>query len=160
MMKFFKLFFLSSAAVICAASLTFAQENGGSNASPLSDSAQEAVAPLLPASAPDSKKMKDLAKKNNAIAEEYIKLQKQISQIIGDYWEKKISKEEARRKLYPLIKQRMPGQSTTDIAAQIQSLKEQINYLEKVKENPDHLIDETISQMLNISGPEKGQNRP
>ncbi len=159
MKRVFKPFFVLSVVLTCVTSLAFAQSGAEPNPDRLPDPMEDMELQQPPMPALSSKEAKALERKQQAALEDHMKMQKEISQIMGDYSAEKISKEEARRKLFPLLKQRMPGQTVADIDAQINALKEQLSFFEKLKKNPDYMIDETISQMLDINGPKADKAR-
>jgi len=77
-------------------------------------------------------------------------LSQQMSKIIEDYFSQKISYENAKSKLYPLIKEGMNTQ-VDNLDNEIQMLEQRLEELRKAKRNPDYLVYQQIDNMLGKS---------
>lgn len=78
--------------------------------------------------------------------------QGQIGQILSDYQQKKISADDAERKLTPLIRQEVQ-QEMAGMDNQIKAAEKKLATLRQAKGNPNALVKKRVDQMLGRGGP-------
>jgi len=79
---------------------------------------------------------------------------KEINKIRLDYTEKKISFEEAKRRLKPLVEEELKDY-LANLDYQIQVLEKKLQFLKKVKQNPSYLIETRIKEILGEVSPQE-----
>lgn len=75
------------------------------------------------------------------------KAQDEISRVINNYYQKTISYEAAKAKLYPLVKESLQGR-LANMDNEINLLENKLNALKKAKKDPDYLISREVDRML------------
>jgi len=73
--------------------------------------------------------------------------QEEISQIIKSFYKKEITEDRARRKLYPLVNEKMQDR-VSNLDAEIKQQRERLDFLQRAKQNSNILIDKYIDRML------------
>lgn len=73
--------------------------------------------------------------------------EEKIDTVVSQYQEGKITYETAKRKLYPLFKERLRDR-ITNIDEEIARLEKKLSFLKKTKKNPSILIKKEIDQAL------------
>lgn len=78
--------------------------------------------------------------------------QTKISAILSSFHAKTLSESQVESQLYPLIKQDVQ-QYATGLGAEIQRVEKRLEFLRKVKSNPEILVKKRLDQLLGKSAP-------
>ncbi|MBU4473338.1 MAG: hypothetical protein KJ842_04200 [Candidatus Omnitrophica bacterium] len=98
----------------------------------------------------EEKSLEMLKQQNPQMYEQMMKQRKAqegISRVINDYYQKTISYEAAKAKLYPLVKESLQGR-LANLDNEINLLEKKLSELKKAKKDPDYLIGRQIDRIL------------
>ncbi|MCG2705926.1 MAG: hypothetical protein L6254_00045 [Candidatus Omnitrophica bacterium] len=98
----------------------------------------------------EEKSLEMLKQQNPQMYEQMMKQRKAqegISRVINDYYQKTISYETAKARLYPLVKESLQGR-LANLDNEINLLEKKLSELKKAKKDPDYLIGRQIDRIL------------